>query len=394
MSYPSAILDIGTSKAVCLLGGRGNSDLMELYGTGCHEHAGLRKGAFIKQQTVRDAAMDAIRDAAQEAGRSISSICIGVPDAMIQTICARVTMPLGTQRKIQQEDLDAFIEFALKETPVERRWIHLNSHIERFEINRSTFKHLPIGTIAKELTGVISNTFFRRDFEDLMKSVMGEMNIGIEAFVDSIYAQAMFVFPGDRRNRDAVLIDVGYYQTNMLVLRNEAPIYRKHIDIGGHHIANDIHYVLDIPSKTAEELKRRHVFGLDYMEQMDTYQRVDGTWFECEYDMVQNIIEARALEIAEMLMIELNEAPIQIDKNTIVSITGGGILMMRGGREFLQSAMEMSLLAAHPVLPKRNSPNFYSAYGVLEYCLERSQAQKNGRWGRSLVRSIVDFFTK
>ena len=394
MSYPSAIVDIGTSKAVCLLGGKGDSGLMELYGTGCHEHAGLRKGLLTKQETVRDAAMDAIQDASEESKRSISSICIGVPDAMIQTICQRIVMPLETRRKIKEEDLDALIEFALKDRPMERSWIHLNSHVERFEIDHSTFKNLPIGTMTKEITGVVSNTFFRKDFEDLMKSTMKEMDIGIEAFIDSMYAQAMLVLPEDRRNRDAVLIDVGYYQTSLLILRNEAPIYRKHIEIGGYHIANDIRYVLDVSPKAAEDLKRRHVFGLDYMEQIDTYQRADGTWFECEYDMIQNIIEARTLEMAEMLMIELNKSPIQIDKNTIISITGGGILMMRGGREFLQSAMEIPLIAAHPVLPKRNSPNFYSAYGVLEYCLECNRVQKNGRWGKSIMRSIVDFFTK
>lgn len=394
MSYPTAVLDIGTSKVVCLFGARGNHGLMEVYGTGFKEHGGLRKQTFLNQQTARDAIFSAIRMAEEEAQRVIRTVSIGTPDSMLQTVCTRTPISYHSSHKLISTDFDDMVAHSLELQHQGEMWLHINSAVERYEANGANFKKLPVGTVVSEWTGIVSNTYFRKEFEAFVRSVLIEMNIEVETFVDAVYAEAMLLCSEEDCKKDIVFIDIGYYQTNMIVLRNQTPIYRTCIEAAGYHVANDIHYVLDIVPTVAEELKRRHVFGLNYMEQSDTYQRTDGSMFECNYEMIQNIIESRALEIADLILIELDKMPIVIDKSTKIFVSGGGILMMQGGREFLQTAIEMPVEAPKPVLPKRNSPNYYSAYGVLQEIITRESNQKKNIWKKSFFQGVIDFFTK
>ncbi len=394
MSHPTAILDIGTSKVICLIGSKGSHGLLEVYGTGCKEHGGLRKQTFLNQQSLREAIGEAIHVAEDEARRVIKTVSIGVPASMLRTICNRTTISYKSSHTIIIDDEADMIARSLALDHPGDEWSHLQSMVERYEVNGAVFKKIPIGTSTGECTGVVSNTYFRREFKILIQSILSEMNIEVDAFVDAIYAETMLLCSETDALQDVVMIDIGYYQTDIIVLRNQAILYRTGIEIGGQHMANDIHYVLDILPSVAEEVKRRHVFGLDYMEQSDTYQRTNGSLFDCNYEMIQNIIESRALEIAILIGEELKKTPIEVNKKTKIYISGGGLLMMRGGYEFLQAEVGLPLIAPTPVLPKRNSANYYSAYGVLEAMLRQKENQKKMIWNKSVVRAVIDFFTK
>lgn len=394
MKNPTTILDIGSSKVVCLIGARSTQGGLELYGSANIEHGGLRKQDFFDLERLRESIEQSIQKAEEEARRSVRKVFVGVPATLLDSSCSRVKLNYPDLHKFDEKDIDQVIEsaVAMQKQPEERNLI--DSYVERFELDGVVYKTEPYGTMAKQVLAVVVNTYIKKDFVSFVSEILADMNIVLEGFVDSTYVEAQLLMPKEAETEDLLLMDIGYYQTSIIFLRNMAPIYRRSLEIGGYQIASDISYVLEIAPPAAEEIKRRHVFGLDYMGQSDSYQMIDGSHQDCDYETIQNIIEARTREIADLLADEIEQAPVTINKKTPFFVTGGGVAMMRGGNEFLQGGLPIPIKKPSPVLPKLNSPNYYSAYGVLAYGIEHDHEKRSANVFSSFWHAIIDFFTK
>ena len=394
MNNPTAILDIGSSKVVCLIGARSSHGGLELYGSASAAHGGLRKGAFLDLEQLREGIEQVVQEAEKEARRNIKTLFIGMPCSLMDTSCNRIKLNYQEMHKFDEDDAQKLIDSAIPLQKSPEKWDYLESYVEHYEIDGTVYRTEPFGILGKQIMGVVTNSYVEKEFSKFLAEVLSQMNISIAAFVDSAYAQADLLIPEKAEAEDDIIIDIGYYQTSLVVLRNRAPIYRTCLEIGGYQIASDISYVLDIAPAAAEAIKRRHVFGLDYMGQHESYPMTDGGYKDCDYETIQNIIEARTREIGDLLADEINRAPVNRDGNVSLYVTGGGVVMMRGGSEFLQNVLPMPIQKVSPVLPKRNSANYYSAYGVLEAGIEH-EAQRRGRnWFSAIFRAIVEFFTK
>ena len=72
----------------------------------------------------------------------------------------------------------------------------------------------------------------------------------------------MYLLPEDKRDSLAVLVDIGYYSTNVSLVYGDSLLFFTTIPMGGGHIASDIAYAMKVEGDTAEQLKRRYTFGL------------------------------------------------------------------------------------------------------------------------------------
>ncbi len=187
-----------------------------------------------------------------------------------------------------------------------------------------------------------------------------------------------------------------YYHTDVIVMRDAACVFRAAIPVGGAHITSDISYVLSISPAVAESVKQRHAFGLDYSDRVDTYRLTDGTVESIAYDDIQDLIEARASEIASMVREAIMKSAVQVMPETPLYLMGGGIAMMRGSKELFQSGSGFYTIADMPWMPRKNTPNFVSAYGMLNYVCNSalSTAPRAGIKENRLIRAIMNFFTK
>ncbi len=71
--------------------------------------------------------------------------------------------------------------------------------------------------------------------------------------------------------------------------------------------------------------------------------------------------------------------------------------MMRGSRELLQDALGMPVRVQTPLMPRLNSPNYTSAFGVLSYRYNSVSDQGErmmSRQGGDFVDKLIHFFTK
>lgn len=387
------VIDIGSSKTLCLIAGKGSQGRLEVYGTGVMEHRGLRNREFLKPSTLRDSILGALNQAQNEARYSPRSIAFGVPGPFIHTCCSRQEMTFESFQTIGKEDMYKLIEKSIQQQ-TRQGLQHISTTPVSYKLDGSLQEDMPEGLNARKVSGVFAHVFLREELKDMIEGILEETGIAVERYVSSTYAEGLLIVPEHRKHEVSIVLDIGFYHTDICIVRNQAPIYYRTILVGGAHIANDIAYVLKISPEEAELIKRRHVFGLDYTGRTDTYRTVDGETSVEGYETIQDVIEARVREMIAMVSSELDHAPIDISENVPIYLCGGGISMMRGGREFMQAETGFSVSTELPPMPRRNAANTVSAYAVLHDCMrtdEKGSGQaKENKW----LQSIVNFFTQ
>jgi len=397
MRQAEAILDIGSSKIVCMIGRCGEDGRFEIYGIGIGEHKGLKKKRFLDEPGLRFAVQTAIEGAQSEARRRIRSVHVGVPGPFVRAECSVCELVLGeAPREITHRDIDALMETAVRETETPEGFTHMFSVPYHFRVDGSPRNTIPVGLSGKTLWAAVSHMYYENSFGTLATDILDEMGIDVDSFVDSAFAEAAMLVKDRRSAEESIVVDVGYYHTDVIVLRGTACVFRTSLPVGGAHIASDISYVLSISPAVAESVKQRHAFGLDYSDRVDTYRLTDGTVESIVYDDIQDIIEARAHEIASMVREAILKSAVQVMPETPLYLMGGGIAMMRGSREFFQSASGFYTVTDMPWMPRKNTPNFASAYGMLNYVCNSAlaTAPRAGLKENRLIKAIVNFFTK
>ena len=138
----------------------------------------------------------------------------------------------------------------------------------------------------------------------------------------------------------AMLVDVGYLNTEVSVVEGDAITYHAMLPLGGGQITADLCEELRIPMRAAEQIKRRYVFDPDEFDQ-DAYAEVAGANGE-RLSFRANTSSARWKEHGRAVRHDRLDA----QKTTPRAFWGrarrcfdrGGIALMRGGREYLATS--------------------------------------------------------
>lgn len=397
MKQSEVILDFGSSKVVCMVGSCSEEGRFEVYGIGVSEHKGLKKKQFLDEPGLRLAVQNAIDAAQSEAKRKIRSVHVGVPGPFVRVECSQNELPLGEEaREVTQEDVDALMEAAVEAQPVPEGYERALSVPYYYRVDASPRSTMPVGVTGRTLWAAVSHLYIDSKFETFVRELLEELGIEAESFMDAASAGANMLIPEKDRHEEAVAVDVGYYHTDILLMRNSACIHRAVLPVGGAHIASDISYVLQISPSVAESIKRRHAFALDYAGQTGTYRLTDGTMESIVYEDIQDIIEARANEMGSMVGEVIRKSPAKIQPDTKVYLFGGGLAMMRGSREMFQAACGFCTVNELPWMPRNRTENFVSTYGMLDYvCHGELGAEKKTSWkDNRFIQFLINFFIK
>ena len=371
MKQSEAILDIGSSKVVCMMGDCNYEGRFEVYGIGVSEHKGLRRRAFVDESTLELAIKAAVNAAQAEARRKIKKVYIGVPGAFIKLCCRQGELQFPTFRTITEGDLDELVDVSLIDSDAPSGCTHIHGTPISFKADGKPRTLYPVGTSAKTLWAAVSHVYMVNEFKMLLSDMLEEIGLQCETFIYSAYVSGMLLIPEKRRQDDSILLDVGYYHTELCFIRNGAAVYHSVLPVGGYHLASDVAQVMNISSDIAEAIKRRHVFGLDYSNRIDSYRLNDGKVESCEYVHIQEIIESRAEEMALMMKTALDEAPMEIAEDTPMYLCGGGMAMMRGCREFLQAAFNRPVTSDMPWLPRMKFSQLYQRVRGAQLCMQQ-----------------------
>ena len=396
---PAAVLDIGSSKVVCLCGSMADGDGIVVHGAGVCTYEGYRDGAFIDKQSLHNAVVEALQKAEQESRIRIRDVALTVPAAFSDLLLTDATLSLGKPRKTEAADIDRLIALSLEKCKKKPGYTLMHSTPVFFLVDGVSSTEVPEGITTDEISALISHMFVQEAYIRTVQESLDDMGVEISMCVSAQLGESVMLIPEKERVRPAVLIDVGYHQTEISVVENTALTAISTLPIGGYQFASDLSFGLDVPMDAAEQAKRRYVFSLDLQEKSEVLRTAAGSK-KVSRSAISYIIEARATEVAGMLRREMENMGVNLDARPAVYVSGGGLLMMRGGLDFMRKALNLPLKRDMPWTPRLSSPNYCSAFGALDFVLKANRPQEDTTASGSeeklgsLLKKIKEFFMK
>ncbi len=397
MGQNTAILDIGSSKVICLICGTDGRDNIIVQGAGIKEYPGYKRGAFSDEQLLSDAIVEALGAAEAEARHRVRDISVGVPAPFTRLVLQRGEISFkGKSKRISHRDIDEVINASLDFAAPEGYSLIHSTPVE-FSVQEAVRADMPIGVMAEGLSATVSHLYVENRFKQLVSDALLRVELDADMYIAVPLSEGVFVIPEEERSEKAVLIDSGATHTDVAVVKNAALIDMRTIDVGGSHFTSDLSYGIGIREAVAENVKRRYVYSLDYQDSIDTIRVPGGGMMYVEHEAIQFIVEERTRELAGLIRAALGEMGVEINERVPIYMTGGGLTLMRGCCEFMERQLGAPIQVRMPWMPRLSSPNYASAFSVMDFVMHAGDDDNAGRLegispGKSVFKKLKDFF--
>ncbi|HAY19332.1 MAG TPA: hypothetical protein DCY17_00580, partial [Clostridiales bacterium] len=260
----SVIIDIGSSKVLAMVVCTAADGAIIVQNAEERTYSGYRFGELPNAAALSDA-LESIASALRSSqGVRLRSACVGVPAPFTNTLLNSCRQPVESRsHRVTEPDIDLLLEQAADFTPPEGFTL-MHSSLFNFELDGMAAEHSPVGKAAKEISADAAHTFVDSAFAAVVSDALRSTGIAADPFVSSQLAGALFTIPEPDRENGAILIDCGGQHCDVSLIYDNTLLCSESIGIGGEHFTRDIAYGLRLPFGTAENIKRRYVFGLDY----------------------------------------------------------------------------------------------------------------------------------
>jgi len=366
----TAAIEFGTSKIMCVIGREKSIGRFEVLGAGEAKYEGIKNGRWLNPSNVEEAVAKAISIAERKAKKRVREAYVGVPGGFSKVICCEgcVKIPSG---RVTEKDIENMIDQAERSID-DIRYTIVTSTPVYFVLEDGHHYIDVVGAPARELKGLISFVFASNEFIQLATDVMERLGVKLRAFIPEVLAESLFLVPVEERDCSAVLLDVGYFDTNVTVVYGDAIVYNKTVHAGGMHIANDLSIVMNMDLNTAEQIKKRFSFGLENngTKLYDYAKLKDGRLEKYNHAMIAEVIDARVEHLCEMVYEALEKSPLSVARRTRVYLSGGGLAMMKGSRDVVQKYLKRQVRISTIEAPQLSTPNYYVALALLDYIFE------------------------
>lgn len=381
-----SVLDVGTSKVVCLIAElqpaeaserlRGRTHLARVIGIGHQRAMGLKGGAIVDLESAELCIRQAVHAAERMAKVEVQSVIVNL-----------------TGGRLGSQHFNASVELrgnSVSDADIKRVLAAAATHSIR--PGRAVLHALPTGYALDSQPGVLDpRGLIGRALSVDMHVVATEAaaarnlmlavercHLEIEAVIATPYAAGLSALVDDETEMGAVLIDMGGGTTSMGVFANSHLMHADAIAVGGHHITMDVARGLSTRVAAAERLKT--LYGSTMSSPSDerdmiAVPQVDDDERDMPNHLAKShlvrIIKPRVEEILELVRDRLNNAGFSAQAGRRVVLTGGAC-QLTGLPEVARRILGGQVRTGRPLgikgLPEAGKgPAFAAAVGLLVY---------------------------
>lgn len=375
MKESTAILDIGSSTVVALVGEHGVNGTFKICGKGDISYAGFQNSEFLEPESLKLVIGTAISNAEITSDSKITEVYVGVPGEFCSCVTKSVNLKFPKVKKITQFDVDNIYKTG-NTFETDPEFTVINKSVVYYEVDSMKRVIDPISLKAKSITGNISYILAQREFIKIIKKICSDLRIEIKGFISANLAECLYLFEPSVRDKYALLVDVGYITTSVALCRGNALLYLSSFSLGGGYITSDLSECLHISFSEAERLKHKVVLGWN-ASQSDTYE-IEGDEIIQTYSAkaTNEIVSDRIEMICEYIQKCLDNCAYDLPDFLQINVTGGGFNFIRGVKSVLSKKLKRNIAIISPNLPNVNRPDYSSEVGLLnmvlnyEYMLE------------------------
>lgn len=384
------VVDFGTNKIVALVAEVSSRQRCDIVGAGISAYDGYADARWNNPGEVNSAIESALKTAEEQARTSVRDVYCGVPGQFSRIYTVEVKTDLqGADPHVANKDIETLFELAdLEMRDIPGLPIHRSPAWFVVDDGKKTLE--PLNLRGNEFRAMISyvkaDQFFIADVSERLRA-LGKVPFG---FFSAPMGEAMLYISDEERDRTALLIDIGYLNTEVMAVEGDTIIYHKVIPLGGGHMAADLVYGLEIPLDSAEQIKRAFIFGEQNAQSSFEVTGAAGATQVFERKKVESVLMPRVDELCEAIVDAVKNSRVRLGNWSAVYLTGGGLAINRGGREYLSEKLGRPVRELPRKAVKLSSPIYSSALGLLDLIIDtRSNSSAPQSGIRSAFRNLL-----
>ena len=382
-----SVLDVGTSKVVCLIAElkpvvageslRGRTHVARVLGIGHQRSLGLKGGAVVDLEAAETAIRQAIHSAERMAGVEVKSVIVNQTGGRLASHHFEAKVPVRAGM-VCASDIGRVLEVASGHTLRPGRAV-LHALPTGFSLDGQRNIVEPAGMIGEKLgvdlhvvTGEAASS------RNLMLAVE-RSQLDVEAVIATPYAAGLAVLADDEADLGVVVVDLGGGTTSWGVFSGGHLVHTDAVAVGGHHITMDLARGLTTPVAAAERLKALYGTAMSSSSDERDMVAVPHVGEDDEREVSNHvprghlvrIIRPRVEEILELVRDRLRNAGFAAEAGRRVVLTGGASQLMGLpdlARRILQGQVRIGRPLGIKGMPEAaKGPAFSAAVGLLVY---------------------------
>jgi cell division protein FtsA len=397
-------LDAGSTYTRCVIAVL-EDERLRVLGYGSVPSQGWAKSRIADQQAVSACILAAVEEAEAMAQTTVGTVVAGAGGLTVRGANSRGRIELGRPRELEQRDINRAMDRALRiQLPEDRMVLQLLP--QDFVIDDQPGFHDPRNMMASVIEANAHLIMISTQEHTNLVGAVNRAHLSVDETIhEAIAACYASVLPEDRRE-GVVLIDIGTHSTEMVCYYGDAAQATASLRLCGDHFTRDLAHALRISYEAAVVVK--HEFGgtipagvpanstveLPWMERAPVpFDPVERPPREAQRLLINQILEARAVELFELVREELTRVGMQRAIASGVVVAGGGALLpgiCDIAERVLECPARIGLAQGFLDWPEELSdPTWTTAAGLSMYCARlRSQVdlerQSVGMLGRIL----------
>lgn len=379
------VLDIGSTKAVCLIARIESDGSPRVLGFGWQRGRGVRGGSVVDLEEAERAIRAAVGQAEDMADTRLSGVIVNLSCGQPDSRQLHIQWPIGG-RAVTEQDLRAILHEGRRRT---------------VEEGRETVHAIPLGFTVDATPGVddprnmICDTLAAR-LHMVAASEASLRNLGaclmrcdleVEELVSAPFAAGLATLVEDEKQLGCTVIDMGGGATSLAVFSEGHLVHTAQVAVGGGQVTNDLATVLSTPVAHAERIKTLHGSvhgGADDDREflpVPLLGEDEHAIARIPRAMVVGIIRPRLEETFELVRDRLDSAGLGKEGGNRVVLTGGASQLV-GARELAARILDRQVRIGRPLAVRglaeaASGPGFAASIGLL-------------LWGAGEGRPVLD----
>ncbi len=364
----AVIIDVGSSKITAVIAERGINNTFIIKGRCTVAYEGFADGAFLDYAELDYALKKAVKDISKYSGQVVDTVYVGVPGEFTKVYVKDSQISFPKKKRIQSEDVDTLFEAAFV-LPSSKYTLISRSAVS-YELDDFRQLHNPVGANSEILKGRLSFVLCSNQFIESVVPPIKETGVVKVCCIPTQYAEGMYLFDEENRDRSVLFADIGYISTTITIMRGNGIVYQKSFSYGGGYITASISEKLGIDFAVAEKLKRKvNLSSVSYKDSFSVLDAEDGNYYP-EEDIKRTVLDSLDA-LCEIIYEILEEASPLIPDYLPLKVTGGGITCLRGAKEHMSERLCLPVEISAPHVPLMDKPTESSLLALLDMALEK-----------------------
>ena len=385
-SHVVTVLDIGSTKVVCMIGRltpREESEILpnrthhiQVIGIGHQKSQGVKSGVVVDLDRAESAVRQAVDAAERMAGLTVDTLIVKVSAGRVASDVYTATIDLGGQ-EVEAGDLKRVLTAACQQSVRNDRAV-LHSLPTGYSLDGERGIRDPLSMYGDVLGVDMHVVTSERTALKNLELCINRAHLSVEGMVVTPYASGLAALVDDEVELGCAAIDMGGGTTTISVFAEGKLVHIDAVSLGGHHVTTDLARGLSTRIEDAERLKVVHASALpnagderDLVSIPPIGEDDRDQPTQVPRALVSRIVRARIEETLELIRDRIQRSGFSPIVGKRVVLTGGAS-QLTGLSEAARRILARNVRIGRPMgvsgLPTAaKGPAFSTAVGLLIY---------------------------